>query len=321
MTDRRAGRPSARPPKSLFALALAAAAATGLTAAAPAWAGGEGAQPLPPVSAAPRAAEDPSRVACVEAGVMAGTVSSVSGAVFAQAPGEDPRSLSCEDVVRACDRIFTGEDATVALMIDDVYVQLGRDAVMTVEAPRAQFFVHTGSARVIDTRDRDAEAFRLATPQLRSRGQGGDAEVRVGIALADDRSRLCSFGNAVAVSARGTVLPVAAGACVEVTRDAVSPSGAGQPTIALESALVCRREFAGLADRFLPTDVAAPPLPTSAFPPLGRPSALPPRISCDTPGSGCGGPPPPAPPSAGAVFRDPDPDLGGGFPGGLQGES
>ncbi len=290
--------------------ALAVFCCLGLATAASA--GGEGAQPLPPVSAAPRSVADPSEVACEDAGTVAGTVSSVSGAVFAQAPGEDPRSLACDDVVRACDRIFTSDGATVALMIDDVYVQLGQGAVMTVESPRADFFVHAGGVRVIDTRASDAPHFGLATPQLRSRGLGSDTEVHVGIALAQERSRLCSFGSAVNVSTAAGVRSVADGACIEVIGTAISAAANGTPSIALEAALECRRDFAGLANRFLPTDVAAPPLLALNNPPVGPPNGVPPRIACDV-AAGCLGPPPP--PVNGAIFRDPNPNLGGGFPG------
>ena len=311
MTDRTAG-PRLRHRKKLGS-ALIAAGALSLTAtlAGPAWAGGEGAQPLPPVSAAPRAVAEPTEVACSDAGMTAGTVSSVSGAVFAQAPGEDPRSLACDDVVRACDRIFTSDGATVALMIDDVYVQLGQSAVMTVEAPAADFFVHTGGVRVIDTRSGEAAPFGLATPQFRSRGASADAEVHVGLDFTDDRSRLCSFGNAVYVTTPGRIEAVADGACIDVVGAGIQLGGSGTPSIALESALECRRDYAGLSNRFLPTDVAAPPVLALRSPPLNPPGD-PPRNPCDI--GNCGGPPP-VPPAGGAIFRDPDPNLGGGFPG------
>ncbi len=273
---------------------------------------GTGAQPAPHVSTAPPPQAENGDVACSGEGSPAGSVSSVSGAAFAQAPGEDPRSLACDDVVRACDRVFTSDGAHVALLLDDVYVQVGGASDLTIQSPAADVYLHGGIVRVIDTRStRDAAHFQLATQQLRSQGLRSDAEVRVEIAGAKARTELCSFSDPVTVATAVGAETLGSGACVEVIGDTLNALADGSPTLGLEEALDCRREYAGLAGRFLPTDVAAPPL--ASLLPIG-PAGPFSRQGCDNPGSGCTGRVPPS--SAPATFRDPDPVGGGGFPGG-----
>jgi hypothetical protein len=295
---------TARSTTRLFALTILA---LGLPTAL--WADGTGAQRAPHVSTAPPPQADSSDVSCSDAGMPAGTVSSVSGAAFAQAPGEDPRSLACDDVVRACDRVFTGDGGEVALLLDDVYVQVGNTSSLTVQAPAPDLFVHGGLVRVIDTRsDHDAAQFQLATPHLRSRGLRSDAEVNVGIVGADARTQLCSFTDPVTVATQTGAQTLGSGGCLEVIGSTLNALADGTPQLGVAGALDCRREFAGLASRFLPTDVAAPPI--ASLVPVGPPGPFP-RLGCDDPGSGCTRPPSSTP----SVFRDPNPTGGCGFPG------
>ena len=61
------------------------------------------------------------------------------------------------------------------------------------------------------------------------------------------------FGAAVAAGAvdhEVLVQPLADGACIEVVGNALRDAGTGGPTIALESTLECRRDFAGVLDGF-----------------------------------------------------------------------
>ena len=276
------------------------------------WADGDGKQRAPHVSAAPPPLVESHDVACLDAGTAAGTVTSVSGAAFARAPGEDPRSLACDDVVRACDRVFTSDGAHLAMLVNDVFVQLGSASGLTLQSTAATFQLDSGAVRVIDTRSAgDAAHFQLSTPQLASRGLRSDTEVRVGIVGGNARTELCSFGDPVTVSTSAGAQTVGAGSCIEVVGSTLGQLADGSPTLGLEAAMECRREHFDLADRFLPTDVGAPPLDPYPFLPPAGPFG---RKSCDDPGSGCAGPPAPLL-SVEPVFRDPNPQGGCGFPG------
>ena len=280
------------------------------------WADGSGEQRTRHVSSAPPPMVESYDAACTDPGGLAGTVTSVSGAAYAQSFGEGPRALACDDLVRACDRIYTSDGGQVALLVDDVYLQLGSASSLTLESTLAEFHVDVGTARVIDTRmARDAAHFRLSTPQLASRGLRSDAEVHVGISGADERTKLCSFGDPMTVSTSEGARMVGAGACIEVVGSQLTTLADGTPSLGLAAPMECRREYYGLVDRFLPTDVAGPP-PVDPFPFVG-PSDPFGRKSCDDPGSGCSGPPPMSSPS---VFLDSVTGACNGFPGAACGD-
>jgi hypothetical protein len=275
-----------------------------------AWADGipEEAPPLPPVSAAPRSAPEtlaPSEASCDDDTVV-GQVVAVTGAVHAQSPGGEPHALACDDPVRACETLTTQGGGRVAVLVGDVYAQVGERSRLRVDSGDPSFFLFAGRARVVDTRPAgDAPAFRIATPQLAASAKGGDAEVFAEIVGTEAVSRVCSHGDGLTVAQGAHAVQAQNGSCVEVRGDSPRTFAAAAPTLGLEDLGECRFELAGLSDRFHPTDVAAPPGPEP--PPLDPPDDVD-RDPCDDPGSGCGG-------DTRAIFDDPDPGSGCGIPG------
>ena len=270
-----------------------------------AWAGGTGDQPEPEYGTRGHFQPHTPSAECDVSGGVAGLVSAVGGAAFAQAPGQQPRALNCNDPVHACDVITTEAGGHVALLVDDVYLQLGDSARVTLKSTEASFFVHAGEARVIDTRLGNPASFALATPQLESSGVGADAEVRVS-AAAD--TRFCSFGDPMSVTIGESTRQLGAGNCLSAAGFAANDLGAGTPSLGFNGALECRPNLAYRHD-WDPADVGPPPPISTAFARVDRPNSFA-REACDDPGSGCAGGPPPA-----IIFKGQQPNTGCGFPG------
>jgi hypothetical protein len=268
-----------------------------LAAAAPLAAGADGVGPekAPHASAAP-APRNAERGPCVPSGEI-GRVASVQGDVQAISPDGSARALACDDGVNACEQIVTGPGANAALLVDDAIVQIGPDTRATLSArPAPEVALERGGVRVVDVRDAAAQRVQLFTPQLSASPGRGDAEI-----VRDGESvRVCAYDEPVVVMARDGAKTVAAGTCLETdAASAFAGSPAAAPSVALADGAACPFHVAGLPGLVPP--VASPPPAGPELDPFEPPG----RDACDEPGSGC----------SGAVFDDPDPGSGCGFPG------
>jgi hypothetical protein len=262
--------------------------------------------------------------ACQGDGVVA-QVTTVSGAAYAQAPGRDPRSLSCDDAIHACETVVTSPGARVGLLSDDVYFQVDTDtrARLSGSEGAPELWLEVGGVRIVDPRGADAPAVRVSTPHVTASGAGVDAELWVRLRGAVDETRVCQHDGALDLSPRAAgPQRLEAGSCAEIGGSALDVAAGAEPAIGVADLLSC--DFDVALD-LTPTDVAAPPFGASAFPDVQAASAFR-RDPCDNPGSGCGGtpmvlptPPGPSPaPPAQPPISDPNPPgsgPGGGFGG------
>jgi hypothetical protein len=270
-------------------------------------------------------------VACLAAVALAASagaetlaqVVAVSGQAVVERPGEAPRSLACDDVVREGESVATSPSSGAGLLVRDVYLQLDGDSRLhlATEEGAVALGLAAGGVRAVDTRPSGAAPWWLATASAEVRGSAGaDFEIW----LRGDEARLCVHaGSATVARTSGIPVGVPAGGCAWIAAAAVTLLDGASPAITVADSRICRYEVAALAELFTPTDVAAPPL-TPGFPSVGAASAFQ-RDPCDNPGSGCAGDPtpvtvppsapPPSPPPGPPIFVDPDPDTGCGGPG------
>ena len=321
-------RQSARIPATVPFLGLAMVA---LLLAAPglARAGGDsgmaGAAAPPPVASGPPTPIQEPDLRCD--GSVVAQVVTLSGSVRAQAAGAAPRSLACDDPIRACDTLVTGSGAHVGLLVAGVLAQLDGDSRVSLGAGSSpRLFVHSGGVRLVDPRPATAEPWQVGTPQGPIHGTAGDAEVRVGQEHTASSSSVCLRRGAGHIAASGAAGGVAAGQCAQLEGGELRRAALRAGSIELASALSCPVELAGAAGRFSPGDVAAPPFGLGAFPAVPAADTFR-REPCDVPGSICGkglsgtggftDPNPatgPGGPGFGG-FTDPNPDTGPGGPG------
>ncbi len=275
-----------------------------LAAPSPAFCDG-GTEPTPPpVSAAPPAPAPRAFAPAVCVGdAPIGQVVSVAGAAHAQAPGEAPRSLACDDALRACEEIVTAPGASLGFLSGDVLVRVGGDSRVALAGAEGapNLFVHQGAVRSTDGRSAGAAPVKLGTRDLAASASGADAELSVGAA---GPSRLCTYAGSAAVEAGATSRTLAAGQCLAAEGGGVASFAAvGEPALGLEAPGFCAFEVA-LDDSLTPS-VGAPP--ADIFP-GGDPADDVPRDPCDEPGSGCNG-------GGSDLFDDPDPVPGCDAPG------
>jgi len=301
---------AARNPKQnwlpLLALALAAAAP------APSFADGVAEPKPPPVSAAPPPAPHDNAPAACTGDAPVGQVVAVSGAAHAQAPGQAPRALACDDGLRACEELVTEPGASLGFLSGDVLVRVGGGSRVALAGTEGapDLFVHQGTVRATDGRRASTAPVRLTTRDLAASATGADAELSAGAGP----SHLCTYAGSSAVEAGASSRTVGAGQCLAAERGGVASFAAsGEPSLGLEAPGFCSYEVA-LDDSLTPGDVAAPPLD---FFPGGNPANDVARSPCDQPGSSCSG-------RKAEAFDDPDPvpgcgpgvDCGGGKDGG-----
>jgi hypothetical protein len=233
-----------------------------------------------------------------------GQVVAVSGAAHAHAPGQAPRSLACDDALRACEEIVTEPGASLGFLSGDVLVRVGGGSRVALAGSEGapDLFVHNGSVRSTDGRSAGAAPVKLATRDLAASASGADAELSAGAA---GPSRLCAYAGSSVVEAGASSRTLGAGQCLAAERGGVASfAAAGDPALGLEGPGFCAYEVA-LDDTLSPGDVAAPPL--DVFP-GGDPADDVPRDACDVPGAGCNG-------GGADRFDDPDPEPGCGAPG------
>ena len=131
-----------------------------------------------------------------ECGENAAQVVSLGGAAWAQAPGEDRRALTCDDVVKSCETVITAPGSRVGLLSDDVYTLLGGDSQVVARRGDAgtTLDVKTGSLRVIDARAGDDAALQLRTRDAILRASDdSDAEITVLVEPTGTYTRVCSL--------------------------------------------------------------------------------------------------------------------------------
>lgn len=294
-------------PRSLarwpFALALGAAVL------APSASLGDGVvEPTPPpVSAAPPPAPRGFAAGPCVGDAPIGQVVSVSGGAHAHAPGQGPRPLACDDVLRACEELVTEPGGSLGFLSGDVLVRVGPGSRVALAGSEGapDLFVHHGAVRSTDGRPSGAPPVRLTTADLAASASSADAELTSG---AGDASRLCTYEGRATVEAGAASHEVGAGRCLAGGAGAPARlAAAGAPGLALDAPGFCSYEVA-IGDELSPTDVAAPAV--AMFPGMdpGRDIL---RDPCDEPGAGCN-----AFFSDGGIgFDDPDPEPGCGAPG------
>jgi hypothetical protein len=279
----------------------------GLALVLPAPASGDGVEEPapPPVSAAPPPVARANEPGPCAAGAPLGQVVALTGAAHAQAPGEAPRALACDDRLRACDEVVTAPGASAGILAGDVLLRIGPDARVRVEGSEAapELFVHRGSVRSSDARAPGAAPVRLTSRDLAASASGADCELET---AAGGPSRLCAHAGSVAVQAGAASHTLAAQQCLaSLLGDAPTFAAAGAPTLGVEAPGFCAFEVA-LADALAPGAVAAPGF--GGFPDIGPAQDIT-RDPCDRPGSACAG-------AASEIpFDDPDPVPGCGAPG------
>ena len=225
-----------------------------------------------------------------------GLVVGLRGQVVATAPGQEARRLQCGDPVFADDQIETGQASRASVLVGDVYAQLfvrSQARIGVTPAGTPDLFLERGRLRVIDPRTADESPdVRLTTPRAHSAFARNDVDAYVLGPVGATNAMLCSERTTIDVE-RSDVAGVdphhtPTGHCTIASLDkpfykARVPS----ERIGMREADDCSLDprLAG----FDATDVAAP----RAIPGIGNPDLGPfePRLTCDVPGSGCGGNP------------------------------
>ncbi|MBW2282778.1 MAG: hypothetical protein JRG76_17330 [Deltaproteobacteria bacterium] len=241
--------------------------------------------PLALASGKAHAADDP-----------VGLVVGIRGQVIATAPGQEPRRLDCGDSVFADEQIETGQASRASVLIGDVYAQLfvGSQARIGVTpAGTPDLFLERGRLRIIDPRTDEASPdIRIRTPRAHSSFARNDVDAYVLGPAGATNAMLCSERTTIQVE-RSDVADVEphhtpTGHCTIASLDkpfykARVPS----ERIGMREAYDCSLD--PRLDGFDTVDVGAP----RRMPGIGNPDIGPfePRLTCDVPGSGCGGNP------------------------------
>jgi hypothetical protein len=247
-----------------------------------------------------------------------GQVVAVSGAVQAAAPGEEPRTLACNDWLYEGETLMTSGGARVGILSQDVYAQLDTSTrlLTVIREGVPEFRVVSGAVRIVDTRiASEGRRYVIGTTRGYASGLGGDIEVWAVPSPGEGHWRVCNREAPLRISVAASALGEE-GDCALLTADGFSPAeSAPAPTIGLAGEAVCPTEFGDVAARFTPTDVAAPPFGLLDFPDV-MPGPASPRDPCDDPAGGCGfdfaRPEPP--------FGQIPPDTGGCPPGAICGD-
>jgi hypothetical protein len=218
-----------------------------------------------------------------------GRVATLHGDVFAERPGEEPRRLGCRDPIYGGERIVTGEDARVGLLMGDLLAHVARQSALRVSERdgEADLRLERGALRVIDPRSKGAEA-RLALLDAGAEILGNDLEAYLLDEKTGGFAMLCEWDAPLPV-ARGPESKLAEpGECVIAKPlEPLYVADAHEERLGSPAEDLCPLGplFSAL-ELVSPTDAAAPPPsdPWSAIPSF---SDLPRRSPCDVPGSGC----------------------------------
>jgi len=251
-----------------------------------------------------------------EPGTVVGRAVSVHGNVFAKAPGEPKRRLSCRDPILEGDQIQTEEDSGIGVDSGTFYVRLGERSTLEVSAlasgaPRID--LARGHVRLIDSAGPGNASAEVTTPGLLVARTGPDLDALVFSEKAGAVSMVCAYERGVDVARRaapGERLTAAPGGCVvSKPREALYAADATHPTLAVLMNDACEEvALAPVADRFAAGDVALGPGSLASAPsaPAPAPSLLAPQGIVQPCSPSCQ-PGPAAPPAGGPGLPTPFP--------------
>ncbi len=218
-----------------------------------------------------------------------GHVATLHGDVVAERPGEAPRPLKCRDPIYEGDRIVTGADARVGLLVGELLTHVAQDSVVSVSEERraADLTLERGAVRVIDPRYDGGQA-RLALLEADARIIGNDLEAYVLDEKTGGFAMFCEWDAPLEVGRGPESRTAEPGECViaKPLEPLYSAEAHEERLGSPEDDLCPLGPMFGALELLSPSDVAAaPPLdPWSAIPSF---SDLPRRSPCDVPGSGC----------------------------------
>jgi len=261
--------------------------------------------------AAPAVAAEPGEI---------GRVAAIEGVVYAQAPGQVLRRLSCDDPIYDGDLVVTDDDAGVGVLSSDFYTRLDQGTETEIRvasngAPRLD--LARGHVRLIDESPTRAEG-RIDTPGLSAAQAGRDTEAFALPEKAWVVSMICGYADPVDVARRSDPSDRAAGrpgAChVEKPREPIYAADASEDRLPVRARNRCdAAPRFPVAERFEQLPVALTP-PVAAGPP-GAPVLQAPVDPCGGGfGVGCNAPvnlagPGPAPPGPIVVVPAPPPPI------------
>lgn len=243
---------------------------------------------------------------------VVGRVVSVRGAVFAQSPGEERRTLECRDPIFEGDRVLSLGSSAAGIDAGTYYARLGENTVVEVgrqATGQPKLDVVEGHLRLIDSAGGNGDPAELSTPGLRVARPGPDQDAVVLKEKAGVVSMVCAYDEPVSVARRANPaerLTAAPGGCVVgKPREPLYAAEATHPQLAVLMRDACEDlAIVPVGNRFSPADVALGPTllagtsgspagPGGAAPPPSNPPFGPgPTLPCS---GNCGGPIPPVP--------------------------
>lgn len=234
--------------------------------------------------------------AAARAATPIGYVVSVEGESYAQAPGEEPRLLACDDPIYRHDLVTTLDHPGLAIMSGDAYVRLGGNSKMhfrTLNSGPPDLDLEIGQVRVIDMGD-GSRTSRIETPGLVLADARSNSEAIVFPEKIWTVSIVCSRDDRLAVERRGNAterMTSAPGQCtIAKPKEPLYLAAASHESLGLLARDACGplEIQLGLADRFTPGD-AAGLLPAVAAGPPPMPPPIAPAMAPTLPGCTVGG--------------------------------
>lgn len=205
----------------------------------------------------------PSIALAAESREAVGRVVSATGAVFAQAPGEERRSLQCRDSIYEGDRLLTLDGSNAGIDTGTHYARLAENTVVDV-GRQSNFDLVEGYLRVIDTAGGNGEPAELLTPGLRVARPGPDQEALVFREKVSVVSIVCAYEQPVSVARRsdsGDRMTATPGRCVVgKPREDLYAAQASHPQLAVVTSDACEElAMVTAGSHFSPGDVALGP--------------------------------------------------------------
>jgi hypothetical protein len=169
-------------------------------------------------AAAPERASEAEELA--DGTAVVGSVVSVSGAAYAQAPGQERRILSCGDPIFEGDRLMTQERSALGVVSGDYYARLNQSTQLTfasTERGAPQVDLEAGHVRLFDALGQAPVEAEISAPGLVPTRVGSDTEVMVFAEKTGLVSIVCPFEGSLNVGRGadpGRTTAVEAGSCV-----------------------------------------------------------------------------------------------------------
>ena len=221
-----------------------------------------------------------------------GQITSLVGNARANGPGGADRALACGDTIFAGDTVSTGIGASAGILMDDVLARVGSASALAVsQTPDGtpDTVLERGRVRVIDARDADALAAKLAALNVDVVIAGNDAEAYVLTEKVGPYAMFCEWDAPLAVNRGGESQTADPNQCVIAkSREPLYVSDAHEDRIPAEGGNTCPPNLAGLADpgpHFSDVGADGP----ERWSNLAQGTTMPDRGPCDDPGSGCAG--------------------------------